>query len=189
MFDRGFVSEKKSIIALQDIFRKLQCDSLPVSPSVLVESFGWNTRNPNESSEFLQPWLHLWDYFKRVPDLREVHERLLVMKYWRESSESASLVSHEGSSNDLKKVSVHPTADQPAHISLSMKDGAFVTGMREACKMGGLERPDVGRKSREYRHLPPVLITEIISCYYDFKINGMMIVITLSTEPFLSTGT
>jgi hypothetical protein len=95
---------------------------------------------------------------------------------------------HEGSSNDLK-VSVHPTADQPAHISFSMEDGAFVKGMREACQMGGVEWPEVGRESREYRHLPPVSITEIKSRYYDFKINGMMIVSTLSTESFLSTGT
>ena len=88
--------EKKQITALQDIFHKLQRESLPVSPSALVESFGMTVPGANETQDVLGFWRLFLGLFLRVPTLSSVYDKVFSMNYWSGSERGGHLVSDRG---------------------------------------------------------------------------------------------
>lgn len=88
--------EKKPISALQDLFRNLKRSSLPVSPSALIESFGWEVRQVNENQDFLELWRLLLQLFQKDSALSSIYIEFFELKYWQQSDQGGRLVSGEG---------------------------------------------------------------------------------------------
>jgi hypothetical protein len=71
-----FSNPKGSMNALQILFRALDRNDLPVSPSVLIEAFGWSRREVQEAQDFFEFWKLFEELIGREASLDATHRKI-----------------------------------------------------------------------------------------------------------------
>lgn len=62
--------------ALQMLFRELDRNDLPVSPSVLIESFGWRHNEVQQQNDFFDFWKFFGNRISREASLNAIHQEI-----------------------------------------------------------------------------------------------------------------